>query len=64
IRSSPKVFVPSPRCWVIERTFSWIIRWRRLCRDHEGLPSYSETVIRIAMSMRMMHTLIPSYFSY
>jgi hypothetical protein len=24
--------------WVVERSFAWIIRWRRLCRDHEGLP--------------------------
>ncbi len=25
-----------PRRWVIERSLAWIIRWRRLARDHEG----------------------------
>jgi putative transposase len=60
----PKGFRPLPRRWVIERTFSWMVRWRRLCRDHEGLPSSSEALITIAMSARMLHLLIPSFFSY
>lgn len=30
--------VPLPMNWVVERTFAWISCWRRLCRDHEGLP--------------------------
>ena len=34
----PTVFRPQPKRWLIERTFSWIVRWRRFCRDHEGLP--------------------------
>jgi transposase len=49
---------------VVERTFSWIIRWRRLCRDHEGLPSSSEALITIAMSSRMLNILTPTHFSY
>ncbi len=60
----PKGFRPQPRRWVIERTFSWIIRWRRLCRDHEGLPQSSEALIKIAMSSRMLNILTPTYFSY
>jgi len=60
----PTGFRPQPRRWVIERTFSWIIRWRRLCRDHEGLPSSSEALIRIAMGCRMLYILRPTYFSY
>jgi putative transposase len=60
----PRGFRPQPRRWVVERTFSWIIRWRRLCRDHEGLPCSSEALITIAMSRRMLNTLAPSYFSY
>ena len=35
-------FVLQPRRWVVERTFAWITRWRRLARDHEGLPESSE----------------------
>ena len=60
----PTGFRPQPRRWVVERTFSWIIRWRRLCRDHEGLPSSSEALITIAMSSRMVNILAPTYFSY
>jgi len=60
----PKGFRLLPRRWVVERTFAWIIRWRRLCRDHEGLPSSSEALIKIAMGSRMLHVLAPTYFSY
>src|SRR6266581_6738463 len=60
----PTGFRPQPRRWVIERTFSWIIRWRRLCRDHEGLPSSSEALITIAMSSRMLNILAPPHFLY
>lgn len=60
----PSGFRPQPRRWVVERTFSWIIRWRRLCRDHEGLPSSSEALIKIAMGSRLLHILTPTYFSY
>jgi putative transposase len=60
----PPGFRPLPRRWVVERTFSWIIRWRRLCRDHEGRPSSSEALITIAMGTRMLHMLTPSSFSY
>jgi putative transposase len=60
----PTGFRPQPKRWIVERTFSWIIRWRRLCRDHEGLPSSSEALIKIAMSSRMVNLLAPTYFSY
>ena len=53
----PSGFVPLPRRWVVERTFAWISRWRRLCRDHEGLPQTSEAFITLAMSRRMLSRL-------
>ena len=34
-----KGFAVQPRRWVIERTFGWIARCRRLARDHEATPS-------------------------
>jgi transposase len=30
-----KGFEVFPRCWVVERTFGWMMRWRRLVRDYE-----------------------------
>jgi putative transposase len=46
-----------PRRWVVERLFSWIVRWRRLCRDHEGLPETSEAFIKLSASLRMLTKL-------
>lgn len=60
----PRGFRPLPGRWVSERMFSWMVRWRRLCRDHEGLPSRSEALITIAMSRRMFNVLVPLSVSY
>jgi putative transposase len=46
-----------PRRWVVERSFAWITRWRRLCRDHEGLPESSEAFIKLSASRRMLSHL-------
>lgn len=50
-------FHVQPRRWVVERTFGWITRWRRLARDHEGLPETSEAFIKISASRRMLSHL-------
>ena len=57
----PKGFRPLPRRWVIERSFSLMVRWRRLCRDHEGLPESSEAFIKLAASYRMLAKLAPAF---
>jgi putative transposase len=46
-----------PKRWVVERSFAWITRWRRLTRDHEGLPQTSEAFIKISASRRMLSHL-------
>jgi putative transposase len=38
-----------PRRWVVERTFGWMMRWRRLVRDHEQRFDVSEALIHVAM---------------
>jgi transposase len=43
------VFTVLKRRWILERTFGWLGRWRRLSKDYEGLPSTSEAMIYAAM---------------
>ena len=38
-----------PRRWVVERTFAWMTRWRRLVRDYEERIDGSEAMILVAM---------------
>lgn len=44
-----KGFRVLPRRWVVERTFGWMMRWRRLVRDHEKRIDVSTAMIHIAM---------------
>ncbi|WP_371859653.1 IS5 family transposase [Tengunoibacter tsumagoiensis] len=45
--------------WVVERTFAWLTRFRRLARDYEGLPSSSEALIQIAAIRLFLTRLAP-----
>jgi putative transposase len=55
-----KGFVLLPKRWVVERTFSWLGRWRRLSRDYEHLTESSEAMVRIASIGRMLRRIAPS----
>lgn len=44
-----------PRRWVVERTFGWLIRNRRLARDYQRQTANSEAMIKVAM-IRLMAT--------
>jgi putative transposase len=46
-----------PRRWVVERTFGWLVGYRRLARDYECLPDTSEAMIQVAMIHRMVRYL-------
>jgi hypothetical protein len=37
-----------PRRWVVERTFGWMTRWKRLVRDYEQGIDVSEAMIHVA----------------
>jgi len=43
-----------PRRWVVERTVGWMIRWRRLVRDHEKRLDVSEAMIHVAMGALLL----------
>jgi putative transposase len=46
-----------PRRWVVERTFAWLGRYRRLSKDYEQLPQTSEAMIYAAMVHIMLRRL-------
>lgn len=46
-------FMVLPRRWVVERTFGWLMRSRRLARDYERRPDTSEAMILWSMTMLM-----------
>ena len=52
-----KGFVLLPHRWIVERTFGWLNRWRRLSKDYERLPETSEALIYATMSRIMVKRL-------
>ena len=45
--------------WVVERSFAWLSRFRRLARDYEGLPRSSEAFIQVAAVRLLLKRLAP-----
>jgi len=56
VRRSDKAkgFELLPHRWIVERTFGWLGRYRRLARDFEHTVSASESVVYIASIRRML----------
>ena len=52
-----KGFELLPHRWIVERTFAWLGRFRRLSKDYEVLIETSEAMVRIAMIRLMIRRL-------
>ncbi len=53
-----KGFVPLPRHWVVERSFAWMARCRRLARDYERLSTTLTGRHFVAFAMLMLTRLL------
>lgn len=55
-----KGFVLLPKRWVVERTFAWLSRCRRLDREYEVTIESSHALVLLAMSRLMLNRLAPA----
>jgi transposase len=56
-RTEQHTFKVVPRRWVVERTFGWLMRYRRLVRDYERRPEHHEAMVYWATVMIMTKRL-------
>lgn len=56
--SAKRGFVLLPRRWVVERTFGWTARFRRLVRDYERLSDTLKGLHHIALAMLFVKKLV------
>ena len=62
-----KSFNVLPRRWVVERTFAWLGKNRRLSKAYEALPETTELLVYLAMIRLMLRRLVrapPKAVSY
>ena len=52
-------FVLLPRRWVVERSFGWLARFRRLARDYERLPTTLAGLHFLTFAILMLKRLVP-----
>jgi len=56
--SAKRGFVLLPRRWVVERSFAWLARFRRLARDYERLAETLAGLHFVAFAMLMAHRFV------
>lgn len=60
-RNEQHTFVVLPKRWIVERTFSWLLRNRRLAKDYERMKQSAESMVYIAMTRLMLKRLALVY---
>lgn len=50
-------FPVQPRRWVVERTFAWLMRYRRLVRDYEQRLDVSQAMMYIALGASLLNRM-------
>ncbi len=58
LEEAKRGFVLLPRRWVVERSFAWAARFRRLAKDYERLPETVAGLHFVAFACLMLHRLI------
>ncbi len=58
LAEAKKGFVLLPRRWVVERSFAWTTRFRRLARDFERLPETFRSLHFLAFAILMLQTFV------
>lgn len=57
-------FVLLPRRWVVERSFAWMARFRRLARDYERLPETLAGLHTLAFALLMVRRFVTAMIEY
>jgi putative transposase len=57
VKRTDKGFIILPKRWIVERTFGWFGKYRRLSKDYERLTKNSEAIIKLAMINLMLRRL-------
>ena len=52
-----KGFAVQPKRWIVERTFGWLNRSRRLSKDYERTVDSSQAFVEVAMIHLMLRRL-------
>ena len=56
-RGEQKGFHVLPKRWIVERTFGWLNRFRRLSKDYEQRPEMAEGFVYLSMIHLMLNRL-------
>jgi putative transposase len=59
VKRPPNRFAIVAKRWIVERTFAWLSRCRRLSKDYERSPEVSESWIYVSMIQHMLRRLRP-----